>query len=175
MKKVGWSNGRKTTCMAKPTGQSPSIITKIKLKIILILPTKYQDMASTQNKQKVSDMVFEIKQKITDEEYKNIMDGIKKINEKKYVKIHYMVYDIKMRSMIDGEEYPELTASEHNTICLVIHHADPHSLYYNIHHQCILEANILEVWNKYQKGKLPLNYKHDMAQTHILICDFEEL
>jgi hypothetical protein len=127
-------------------------------------------MASTQNKQKVSDMVFDVKEKLTDEEYKNIMDGLSKINEKKYVKIHYMVYD-------DCEDYPEPIQSEHNTICEVIYD-DPHSLCYDIHHRCVLRERTLEVWKKYknQKQRWPVKYSPDIGQTsHILIYDFEEL
>jgi hypothetical protein len=134
-------------------------------------------MASTQNKQTLSDMVFEIKQKITDEEYKNIMDGIVKINEKKYVKIRYMLFDIKMRHDEDDECYPELISEEHNTICQVSDEQNPHSLYYNIHHECVLESRIFEVWDrlKDEKERWPMKYKSDLGQTHILILDFEEL
>jgi len=55
-------------------------------------------MDSTQIKHTLSDMVFDIKEKITDEEYKNIMDGIKKINEKKFIRIYY-------NSFIAGIDY----------------------------------------------------------------------
>ena len=135
-------------------------------------------MASTQNKQKVSDMVFDIKNKLTDEEYKNIMDGIKKINEKKYVKIRYMLFDIKMRhDEEDGEYYPELISEEHNTICQVIDDDEHYCMYFNIHHYCIMKAKALELWKKLkdEKERWPMKYKADLGHTHILILDFEEL
>ena len=142
-------------------------------------------MASTQNKLKVSDMVFDIKKKITDEEYKNIMDGIKKINEKKYVKIRYMLFDIKMKHVVaadeeDDELYPELISSEHNTICQIIDSDDDEHdpcVYFNIHYKCVLRERHLDSWdrNKDDKERWPEKYKADLGHAHILICDYEEL
>jgi len=132
-------------------------------------------MASTQNKQKVSDMVFDVKQKLTDEEYKNIMDGIKKINEKKYVKIRYMVFEISRRDFDDDDLEFQLVSNKHTTICEV-KDEHPFCIYLNIHRECVLEKHILDTWNKVKDEKTywPLKYQPD-TQNSIVICDFEEL
>ena len=133
-------------------------------------------------KQSVADMVFNIKEKLTDEEYKNIMDGIGEINEKKYVKIRYMLFDVNMKHDVaadeeDDECYPELISSEHNTICQVIDNDDHDCLYFNIHYKCILQERQLKGWkkDKDEKKHWPMKYKTDLGHAHILICDFEEL
>jgi len=104
------------------------------------------------------------------------MDGIKKIDEKKYVKIRYMLFAIHVRNYDDDETYPELISSEHTTICEVKNEQNPHCIYINIHRECVLEKHILDSWDKIKDDKSywPLKYKPD-SQHSILICDYEEL
>ena len=136
-------------------------------------------MASTKNKQSLSDMVYDIKQKITDEEYKNIMDEIAKIEEKKYVKIRYMIFDWRWSDDCDDndEKYPVLTNQEYTKICQVSSDEDERSIYWSIKLYCRLHEDHLEFWNKIkdEKERWPMTYKSDINQGYILICDFEEL
>jgi hypothetical protein len=127
-------------------------------------------MASTQNKQKVSDMLFDVKQKLTDEEYKNIMDGLKKINEKKYVKIGCVVFSTKK------EPESKIDYTILNTICQVDKPSED-CQYHNICVDCVLDPDILELWKKHKDDKSfwPKVFRDDNSERVMTVCEFEEL
>ena len=103
------------------------------------------------------------------------MDGIKKINEKKYVKIHYMLFQLKMREDEEGECFHEIESDDCYAICQVIDKATS-NLYYNIHRECVIDAEAIEYWDsiKGEKRHWPTKIEAD-KETSIVICDFEKL
>jgi len=134
-------------------------------------------MASIQNKQKVSDMVFDVKEKLTDEEYKNIMDGISKIDEKKYVKIHYYTFHAKIKYDDDEDgPTPAIKYDYQKAICQILDKRNNRCQYHNIKYECVLDPDELKCWKEHKDDKLywPVLYPYD-GSSYMVVGGFEEL
>jgi len=131
-------------------------------------------MASTKNKQSLSDMVFDIKEKLSDEEYKNIME---KIGEQKtYIKIRYMLIETSVNWCDDCGSSPQINKSDYKAICEVLKERNTDDYFDNIHTNSVVEPNLYEDWKKHKDDKSfwPQTY-HGNNNELMLIFDFEEL
>ena len=130
-------------------------------------------MASMENKQTLSDMVFDVKEKLSDEEYKNIME---KIGEQKtYIKIRYMLIEANVQ-FNDCGPTPHIKKSKHNAICEILKKRNTDDYFDNIHKNCVVEPNLYEDWKKHKDDKSfwPQTY-HGATNELILVFEFEEL
>lgn len=146
-------------------------------------------MASTENKQSLSDMVFDIKQKLSDEEYKNIMDKIGEINKKKYIKISYTIFtaSIKYETTSDDDEdddeddepTPKISSENFTTICEVLDSSADKPLFlesHNIHEQCVIRSQEYTLWKKTKaKNDFWETYPFGDDERYMVVRKFEEL
>ena len=136
---------------------------------------EYMIMASMQNKQTLSDMVFDVKEKLSDEEYKNIME---KIGEQKtYIKIRYML--IKGSVQFDPEDCgasAQIRQTKFRAICELLKKSNPHPIFDNIHKNCVVEPRVYEMWKEHKDDKAfwPQTF-HNGSDEIILVFEFEEL
>ena len=131
-------------------------------------------MASMEIKQTLSDMVFDVKEKLSDEEYKNIME---KIGEQKtYVKVRYMIIETDVSWCDDCGSTPHIKRSNYKTICEVLKERNPDDYFDNIHNNCVVEPRLYKDWKEHKDDKSfwPQIYHGDTNEL-MLICEFEEL
>jgi len=123
-------------------------------------------------------MVFDIKKKLTDEEYKNIMDGIKKIDEKKFIRIYY-------NSFIAGIDYdddddepagPKLTWRGGDKICQVLDKPSEECEYHSISCDSVIDPDVVDLWIKKNNEKLfwPQIFRGG-ENAYMVVSGFEEL
>ena len=130
---------------------------------------------SMENKQTLSDMVFDIKEKITDDEYKNIME---KIGDE-YVKIHFKKFEATVESAHseDDESVAKLKMSQGSMILKVEtgknEVGDDFCINYNMFHRCVLPARWLLRW-KQNPDMFPVSIQLE-ADTIMLVDKFEEM
>ena len=133
-------------------------------------------MASMENKQTLSDMVFDVKEKLSDEEYKNIME---KIGEQKtYVKVRYMIIETDVSWCDDCGSNPHIKKSNYKAICEVLKEKNTDDYFDNIHNNCVVEPRLYEDWKKHKDDKSfwPQTYHGEPHDEQLmLICEFEEL
>lgn len=124
-----------------------------------------------ENKQTLSDMVFDIKQKITDDEYKNIMD---KIGDQ-YVKIHFKKFEATVESAHSEDDEPvaKLKMSKGSMILKVETGKNEFCINYNMFHRCVLPARLLSHWQ--QNPHIFPDHLHLEEDTIMLVEKFEEL
>jgi len=106
-----------------------------------------------EQKKQLSNLVFDIKDKLTDEEYKNIMDGIKKINEKIYVKIRYDSFIAGIDYDSDEEPAPKITRKRDDKICKVLDKPSKDCQYHNIACDSVIDPDIFDVWLRMKDSK----------------------
>ena len=131
-------------------------------------------MASMENKQTLSDMVFDVKEKLSDEEYKNIME---KIGEQKtYIKIRYMLIEAINFHHDDCGACPQIKKSNYKAICELLKKRNTDDYFDNIHKNCVVEPRLYEDWKKHKDDKSfwPQTY-HGATNELILVFEFEEL
>jgi hypothetical protein len=130
-------------------------------------------MASTKNKQSLSDMVFDVKEKLTDEEYKNIMD---KIADVLYIKIKYRKIQATMRNCNCGEceDEPMLKTGYGTMILKVVKEDDHDPTRYTFFELCEINHNHYNVWKTYQDKKFH-NYIELDDDLIVIVEKFEEL
>ena len=130
-------------------------------------------MASMENKQTLSDMIFDVKEKLSDEEYKNIME---KIGEQKtYIKVRYMIIEVNVNWCEDCGSTPQIKKSKYNAVCQVLKERNPDDYFDNIKNS-VVEPTLYEDWknNKDNKSFWPQTYRGDTNEL-MLIFEFEEL
>ena len=137
---------------------------------------EYMIMASMQNKQTLSDMVFDVKEKLSDEEYKNIME---KIGEQKtYIKIRYMLIEVSGSWCDDCGSTHKIEKSNYKTICEVLKYPNTDDYFNNIHNNSVVEPCLYKDWKEHKDDKSfwPQTYQGEREDEQLmLICEFEEL
>lgn len=129
---------------------------------------------SIKNKQALSDMIFDIKEKITDTEYKNIMDKIGEI--KKYVKIKYVRYDAYVEGPHneDDEYVPKIRMTKGSLILKVTDKLrNCGNIYCAFFLMNIISENMLSDW-KEENEAFPEHIRID-DETILMVTEFEEL
>ena len=131
-------------------------------------------MASMEIKQTISDMLFDVTEKLSDEEYKNIME---KIGEQKtYIKIRYMLIKAAVNWCDDCGSSAQIKKSDHNSICQLLKEKNTDDYFDNIHTNCVVEPRLYEDWknNKDNKSFWPQTYHGDNDEL-MLVFEFQEL
>ena len=128
-------------------------------------------MASMENKQTLSDMIFDVKEKLSDEEYKNIME---KIGEK-YIKIRYMIIKAEVIWCNDCGSTAQIKKSEHNSICQVLKEKNEEDYFDNIQNS-VVEPRLYEDWKEHKEEKSfwPQTY-HGDNDALMLVFEIQEL
>ena len=118
-----------------------------------------------QHKQTLSDMVFDVKEKLSDVEYKNIMEKI--AEERIFVKLHYQIFKAYLQ---EQPLHPEVNLTFHTTICQVVDYESDIVDYHRIHDKKELSS---EVFVKFKTHKGPMCFQG--CSAYMSISDFEEL
>ena len=123
-----------------------------------------------QNKQTLSDMVFDVKEKLSDEEYKNIME---KIGEQRiFVKLRYQIFKAYLQ---DDEPSPEVNLTFHTTICQVVDYESDIVDYHQIHDKKELSSEMFVKFKTHKDDKhyWPMCFRG--CSAYMSISEFEEL